>query len=242
MNDEIKFNHLTAENLVDYFDKTLTEKEKEVLEVHLAECDDCTRRTQQAYALCNEWEQWTASTDREVFKLALIYKSLQEAIAEERADILRWKERLERWRSASASLAKDIGRAVTDAAQNTARSITEEAEHLLHSGTTAPFDLQWGAVRTRGTRGRGLSPKIKVTLASGPWAQLASVAADASTGTVFVLVERWPQGKIEPLVLLAGEGRKTRVNSLERLPHGEGLMAQFEKVEPGNYIVDLEPQ
>jgi hypothetical protein len=87
MQDDSVSNHLTVETLVDYFDKAMAEEEIEAVELHFAECDTCARRARQAFTLCNEWEQWIGRTDRESFQRALIYKSLQEAIAAERTDI-----------------------------------------------------------------------------------------------------------------------------------------------------------
>jgi hypothetical protein len=246
MSDHIQSNHLSAENLVDYFDKTLTEDEQETFEVHIAACDDCARRAQQAFALCQEWEQWTAWTHREAVQQALIARGLAEAMTQERPDIPNWQARLERWRAASARLARRARRAVSGTMAHSARTIAEGLETLLPPGNPGSVGYDLAPVRVRGagrrTRGGPAGPRLTATIAYGPWTHLIKVVADAHTREVAVWVEQLPQGPDQPLVMLASEGHKTRFQLLERVPHGQSCIARFEEVEPGDYVVAIEPQ
>jgi hypothetical protein len=80
-----------------------------------------------------------------------------------------------------------------------------------------------------------------VALAPGTPAAQVVVSGDAPI--VEVRVDEWPSNQAPPLVLLldtAGE-RSVSVRALEPQPGRSHLVARFEGVEPGTYIVAFEP-
>jgi hypothetical protein len=221
MSNNMLSSHLTVEQLVDYFDKAMLEVEQEEVEIHLAECEACTQRARHAFTLCGEWEQWTARNHQEAVLRELMDHALQEAMAEAHMDAPHWQERLEQWRNVLIDLAHEVAFTVAE---------------LVFGPARAP-------VRVRGgVRESVPSPEIRVTLAGGPWTPHTRVATDIHAKEVVVRVERIPQTQLPPLVLLASTGHKTKITPLQRAPDGRSLIARFEEVGPGDYLIAIEPQ
>lgn len=112
MRDEFLANHLTAENLIDYFDRVLAEEEEEALEVHLARCDDCARQARRAYVLLGQLEEWTAPSPIAAVQHEPFDGSLGEATAAVRTDTPQRQGRIEQWHVALANLGREAVRAI----------------------------------------------------------------------------------------------------------------------------------
>jgi len=52
--------HVTADELMDYFEHSLSQEQQVVVEEHLAQCDKCTARGRQLRQLSEAWDGWSA--------------------------------------------------------------------------------------------------------------------------------------------------------------------------------------
>ena len=69
------------------------------------------------------------------------------------------------------------------------------------------------------------------------------MAVSGEIGEVQVRVDEWQSGQTLPLVLLipTTEGGEPQVAELRKQPHVAYLIARFEGIAPGDYIVVFEP-
>lgn len=165
--------------------------------------------------------------------------------AQERVEKQAWRERLRQWRERWAGRAEGAIRVILEAPGQAARIVTEDLEALVRPGglwqfAPAPVPiLTKGAVRVRG--GKAAPPPATVALAPGT--PQARVAVTGEIGEVVVRIDELPPGQTPPLVLLipTKEGSEPKVEALEQPKGVVYLIARFENVEPGDYLVAFEP-
>lgn len=244
MTGETEKPHLTIEDLVDYFDKGVSADLEERIEIHIARCDDCAERARRAHALCGTWANWNAKSHRQALRRAMVEKSLAEAGSQSQEHIPEWKRRLERWREVSAGLAEGVVEIVMSPARDATRIITEGMEALIRPGAGWRFSPQAAYPVVRGVGGERRPCKIAV--AENPEGMRASVKIEEPPRAgreIVVYMDRPPRARDLPIVLLISTvgdpGREIRIRQME--PQAVGLLARFEDVPDGDYILAIEP-
>ncbi len=71
--------HISPEQLADYFSGELSEDEEATLEEHLAECAECAERARNVYGLSLVVDQWTARAHGEAYRRDLLVTALAQA-------------------------------------------------------------------------------------------------------------------------------------------------------------------
>ncbi len=244
MPNELGTTHITPAKLIDYFDRDLTEDEEERIELHLAGCQECASRARHASALCDTWQRWTATSHGEAFLRSAIQDSLGSAASEESLDE-NWKKRIDRWRRASSGLAEGAVRVIAGAVKNTSQILTEGMEVLLRPGAAWRFTQQPGPVPVRGMAGSKKAPASSA-LAECPGGGFVRVKIDDHddmTRKIAVSIDRFPRGRIAPIVILVSlsRGRKEMPKLTQMRRQGEGLIALFRGLSAGEYLVVFEP-
>ena len=244
MPDELKRPHITTAELVDYFDKDLTDDEEDRIELHLARCEECAQRAREASARCDLWERWSARTYSEAFLREVVRNALESASGEEPEDHI-WKGRLHRWRSASSGLVEGAVRVAIAAARNASQIVTEGMENLLRPGAGWQFTLQTNPVAIRGAAGGRKAPP-KTALAAGPGGSVARVKVedhDDRAREVVISIDQFPRSHTAPIVILTSIGNrgKDKPRILQMRRQGQGLIARFKDLPAGEYLVVFEP-
>jgi hypothetical protein len=237
MNNETTIRHIEPEDMADYFAGLLPEEQEEDIEEHFAGCDECTAHARRFHVFSQVWKSWTAKAHGEAYWRAMMDEALQQVAAQQPV----WRERLQRWREQCEGKARAVVRVVMEQAGAAARIVTEGLEALLQPEEAWRFALEPVPVRVRGpVRTRGQAPAV---VALAPGVSPARIAVSSAAHTVQVRVDHWPTEKPPPLVLLipATERGTPRIAELKRQPDVVSLIAQFEQVEPGEYLVAFEP-
>ncbi len=243
MPDELATNHITPAELIDYFDKDLTEEEEDRIELHLAGCAECTARARQSFALSRLCEQWSAATHGEARLRELIRSALESAAIEEPADRT-LQARLRRWRASSRGLAEGAVRVTVKAVKDASQIATDGMDGLLRPGAWWRFTPQPALVAVRGGEGNKKAPPKIARAETGD--QIARVKVDDEderAREVVVSVDRFPREREAPIVMLAsmGEGGEDKPRFIQMQRHGLGLLAKFRDLPPGEYLVAFEP-
>lgn len=255
MTNDTMTQHLTTEKIANYFGKLLSEEEESQVELHFAECDDCTQRARRWHAFSENWDSWTAQAHGEAYVRVAVERALQKAQEQENVPALR--ERLVHWREECFSKVKAAAHVIFEAPREVARVVTEGLEGLVRPEDNWQFALATTAVRTRGAarvRGRGVAPQQ----ATGPAAlgtPRALVTVSSAAGEIEIQVNRLPsrpetrepvrtRGGVAPspeklpLVLLVPtkEGGEPQLRQLE-----PDLSVRFTGVTSGDYLIVIEP-
>jgi hypothetical protein len=255
MNDIVSKNHLTAEKLVDYFSQILPEEEETAIELHLANCTECTTQARQIYKLSLTWDRWTARAHGEAHLSGLVKKALihireqPQPVPEHVPDL---RQRLTDWLDTWAGKVEGSVRVIIEKmaeaySLSNSRIESEGLEAILRPGGAWQFAT--APSQGRGIQTRGTDTQLRVKIVETASALKARVSLDEDHGAIVVSVDDFPNGQTPPLVLLVptGEGLEPRVKMLERdpetgrLPETSDLIARFEGVDPGQYLVAFEP-
>jgi len=230
--------HLDAAELADYFAGLLPEDRESSLEAHFAECQHCTTQARRFHSFSPVWNRWTAQAHGEAFQRAVLVNALQ-VTAQTHPH---WQERLQHWRTHWAGKAEAAVRVVMEAPGKTSHIVTEGLEALMRAGGRWQFARAPVQVPTRGgqIRGQAMPSPATIALASGKSKAWVAVSGEDE---VSVRVEEWPTGKPPPLVLLLSTGGlgDLQVQELTKARGATYLIARFEKVPPGEYVVAFEP-
>jgi hypothetical protein len=233
--------HIQPVELADYFAGELPEEREGIIEEHFSECDECTAQARQFRVFTFMWDDWTAKAHGEVYRRAAVDRALQAAQVQAKSE--EWRERLRRWREQWTGRAEAAVRVIMEAPGKAARIVTDGFEALVRPEGRWRFALEPAPVPVLGAmrvRGQEVRPLATVALALGR--PQARVAISGEVGEVEVRVDGWPPGQSPPLVLLVPmkEGGEPMVKELAEEQAGV-LIARFEGVEPGDYLVAFEP-
>ena len=233
--------HLTVDELDEYFEGELGEEQEEKLEEHLAECSECTEQARKMYILTHALSQWTARAHGEAYARVALVEGMRQAEARVVTDAT-WRERIRRWRERRDAAAEEVVRVVMGAAGTASSVVSAGLEAIARPATGAV--LTHAAVRTRGSvRRRGGDAEAPTSVAVTPGRLQASVQVREEGRLVVVTVDDLPEDDAPPLVLLVAIAEETDpvVKELESEPGAERLIARFEDLVPGDYLVAFEP-
>jgi len=236
MADESATAHLSPEEIADYFQGLLTEEREQAVEAHLGDCTGCVARAQQYHRFVALWEQWTP----EAHGAAHLLARAQQALAEAQSARGEWGERLARWADRWRGRAEAVVRVVMEAPEQASRLVTEGLEPLLREGATRRFALLPEPIRVRGAEG----VEVFATIAIAPGSPEVRVTVDGEQREVVALVTPSAAGRAAPLVMLIPDDPAAEVRIGEPRPEvgSPELVARFEHLPKGGYVVALEPE
>jgi anti-sigma factor RsiW len=218
--------HNDPERLLDYFEGLLPREEEARLEAHLDECEACRQRARKVLSFSAAWDGWTREGPGPPNLRAAITAAFIEA--EEREP--HWRARLAHWRARWARLPIAAGRVIVAARDQGTLAIPEGFGDL-------PFAMQTrGSVRSGG--------ETSAPSAGPEGAGLPGVRVDVSGKDVIVHVAGSRPGRSAqaPLAMLVPTaGKAGPVIQESRGPHEGEFVARFVGVEPGDYVVVVEP-
>lgn len=230
--------HLDPAELADYFAGLLSEDRESSIEGHFAECQHCTTQARRFHSFNQVWDRWTAQAHGEASWRAVLGKALHVTAKAHP----HWRERLRHWRTHWAGKAEAAVRVVMEAPGKTSHVVTEGLEALVRAGGRWQFGRAPGLVPTRGGQLHGPATPSPATVALAPGKSKAWVAVSGED-EVSVRVEEWPAGQPAPLVLLiptVGTG-ELQAQELKKTRGATYLIARFEDIPPGEYVVAFEP-
>lgn len=240
--------HLTEEQKLGYIANRLDEEASFAVDEHLATCPQCAGGVRASRMLRHDfdriWDAWTARSHGQAYREARITGILEEA-AKTAPPALR--ERIQRW---SRRIQGGVGGAIEaalnlilDTSRKTAQVISEGLEGLGGAGSHWQF-APVPSMATRGPAGPIGDPeeaapaKITVKAEGPPWAE---VRVDARIGKVSVLLEL----QEEPWPLLLLQPKETEqapwIGEFRRPEGMNFLLAEFEEVPGGEYLLLIEP-
>jgi hypothetical protein len=156
-----------------------------------------------------------------------------------------WRARLARWQTRWAGKAQAAARLVVEAADQATRVMTEGLEALTTPGNQWDFALTSTRVSARGP---GEDRDVSQGAAGpGPTAPQVSIrvgqTSHEATRRIQVSVRALPAQPVLPLVLLipATAGGVPQVAALAPWPRSAWLVAQFQNVLQGDYLLAFEP-
>ncbi len=234
--------HISPEQLADYFSGELSEDEEATLEEHLAECAECAERARNVYGLSLVVDQWTARAHGEAYRRDLLVTAL--AQAEESTTTSSWQERLQLWRERWSGQVEAALGIVLGAPGEACSLVTEGFKALARPKAIWEFAAAEGSVAPQllPTLGPGAPPAPDTVEALAPGRPQARVSVSGEAREVTVRIEELPPDRTAPLVLLIPEeGGEPRVAEPEKDPRLPYLIARFEEVEPGRYLAAFEP-
>jgi hypothetical protein len=244
MPDEPKWSHIDPTELVDYFDKDLSDDEEDRIELHLARCEECAQRARQASVLSSRWERWSAATQREAYLRSVVWNALGSAASEVPLDDI-WKERINRWLSASSGLVEGVVKVTVEAVRKASQVATDGMEDLLRPGARWRFTLQPDSVAVRGVQPRRRSPANTALAVCSDGSSVRVKVEDHDGGTceVVINVDQFPHDRLTPIVILTsiGQGGMEKPRLLQMRRQGQGLIARFRDLPAGEYLVAFEP-
>jgi anti-sigma factor RsiW len=106
--------HVTPEELADYYAARIAEAREEEIEAHLARCDACVEEARQCYAFAAIREEWTGAATDDVAEQGVIQDALVQAQRQEGNPT--WRARLARWQTHWQGKAAAAARLVMEAA------------------------------------------------------------------------------------------------------------------------------
>jgi hypothetical protein len=234
MNNQLTERHLTIEELTDYFSADAFADTQVPLEQHLAECDACTQLGRQVYAstlLVSRWSKVGTPAAEQILLPALMTLI-------ERTSSSAVRERLRKWADSWSGRAEGAIRMTIETTSKASQIFTEGLADLLRPGARWQFAL--ASVQSP-VRGKSDSETISLALATGT--APARVAVSGQSGEVEIRIDSLPADLKPPLVILtsSAKGFEPRVNELNRAPGVSYWMTRFDGLEPGEYVVALEP-
>ncbi len=228
----MKDEHPSFEQILGYVSGRMTDEESFALETHIATCPDCARRAKAHFFIKQHvddlWGSWTATRHAEEFVRARLRETLV------RGDLRPGvRERLSAWvDEVPARLAAALDLAI-DTARRTARVASGALEGLRPTEGFLEFLPAPAPVRVRG---QAESAALAVEAVGPPRAR---VTVDPVAQRVLVRMEftesPWP------LVILIPQGEgKVVVSEFRHLADTRQLLAEFEDMPPGEYLLLLE--
>jgi len=218
--------HSDPERLLDYLEGLLPRDMEARLEKHLDECEACRQQARQVLSFSAIWDEWTCEAPARTDPRAAVAAALVTAEARES----QWLARLVIWRNQWARQARVDGRVFVRARGQASRVIGE-----------GPRDLAF-AIRTRGavrTRGGPSAPPAAAEEAGRPEVRVEVAGADV---IVHVAGSRpGPPARAPLAMLVPTAGKAEPVIQASRGPHEGEFVARFVGVEPGDYVVVVEP-
>lgn len=238
MNGKTESTCITPEMLTNYLTGKLGEIEEILIEKHLAACNACTEDARVFHDVQMVWSTWTARAHGEAYWRMRLEDAV--AAAERAAPSEAWRERLSVWKGRFMAAADAVARVVLEESTRASLVVTKGLEALVRPGAAWTF-APAGAVRTRGSVGtRGPASPITARTAGRTTARIV-VSPDGRQ--IEVGFHAVPPGQASPLLLLipVADGAAPRVAEAQQ-HHGAGVWrARFEGLEPGEYLVVVEP-
>ena len=228
--------HVSIEELMEYFAGDLGEESAGAIERHCAECLECTERARQVRALGALYDRWTPEAHGAAQLRAAVAQGLR--AAQEREQNPAWRDRLREWLDRWGGKVEAGVRVVMEAPGKASRIVTEGLETIARPG--GRWEFQLAPARILGPEGE-VSAEPAIALAPGT--PQARVAVSGETQEVVARVDDLPAGERSPLVVLVPMGRRgeAKVAEPRRAPGTGYLLARFEEVEPGEYLALFEP-
>jgi hypothetical protein len=226
--------HPDVDKLADYFASKLSEASKDSLEQHFAECGDCCRIARRVYSSSLLLERWFSGKQPETDLNAVLARNL-DALAS--ANVV-WRERLRKWTENWAGRAEGAVRMVMGSSSNAASIATDGLTELLRPGARWQFALE-----PIGAPIRGQTPPQSISVAATIGSPRARVAVSAEARELEVRIDELSEGLDVPLVLLIplSQDLEPQVKELSRSAGVSYCIARFEDLQPGQYLVALEP-
>ncbi len=224
--------HLTVDQLLDYFDGRLSEDAETRIEEHVAECSECVEAARAARHFAVAWNGWTAREHGAAHLRALLNRALRDARASDHDPVVR--TRLARWAERWAGRAEVAVRIVVEA--SAPRFVAAGLEALTGSAAGWQFSPAPATPPIRGTPGRAGTAKEAVAVAPG-----ARIVVSGDGYVAVRVDDTFPGGA--PLVMLVplAEGEKPRVATLDPRLGQPFRVARFEGLPAGEYLVAFEP-
>ena len=232
---------VSEEDLFDYFRAMLPEAREFVIEEHLADCRQCTDRARQMRLLNYLWDHWSPASHEANYLQAVVAVTLQKAQAG--TGDPHWRERLSQWRENWAGQSNAALRVLSEQAGNVSQIITEGLEAITLSSSGWRLAPSTGS-RVRGAvRTRGKAKPAPATVVVTPLQHPARIEVKAEPGSIDVSLFDLPPDQAAPLVLLiATQGDSDPIVKEPMKEEGaEGLIARYENVAPGEYLLVFEP-
>lgn len=244
MTDDATPKHVLLDALTDYFDGRLDQGAASRVEIHLADCTDCTALAREIWSARVLLARWSPAVHGAAYWSDLLESALAKLEAEPQFGS--WRGRLRRWRDRWACRVDGAALVVMEAGGRFSRIVTEGLEELMRPGATWSFAPVPTPQPTRGGAGEadgatGAVPPVTTVLASG--ATPARMMVSDTTREIVVRIDGLDPGSPPPLVVLfpaESLGRPILVEP-HRVQGADYWIARFEDPSPGVYLVALEP-
>jgi hypothetical protein len=228
--------HPDSDEFADYFASKLTAETEESVERHLATCSACTQLARQVYSSTLVLQQWSTTTVTSMDYCAVLHRNLTTLL--EKAGPSAWQNRIRLWTENWDAKAEGAVRMVLETPGKAANILTSGLGDLLRPQARWQFALDPIPARIRG------QSEGPILIASTITAPRARVAISSEAREVEIRIDDWPLDQPPPLVLLAPVSvtpEAPEVREFHRIPGVSYCMARFENVEPGEYLIALEP-
>ncbi len=231
--------HIPGERLADYTARRLSEAEELDVETHLAECDECSEVARGGLLVGDVWDTWTAQTHGQAYLASRLSQAIRQAqLTTANAG---WQVRLASWADEWTGRVEAAVRVVMETPGSASRVVTEGLEALSRPGTGWQFAAVPVGMPSRGPRAQGAGSSPTIALASGT--SQARVAVGGARREIVVRLDAVPEDRQPPLVLLVPvtQDGEPRLAVPEQQPGAPYLLARFENVPAGEYVVAFEP-
>jgi hypothetical protein len=233
--------HIEADELLSYFEARFSDARAAVIEEHLADCVHCTQLAREVHAFHLLWS-WTAETHQEAVLREALVGALD--VAGSTAAGSQWQSRLVHWRHRWTGFAETAARVVIETSAQAARSVATGLDALTRPGSAWHLAPVAATAAVRG----GAPPDSGTTLLTAEAANQARVrvAVEAGeSGRVVVRLDGLSPNTQHPLVVLVVKTQTAQprvlVAETERLPGTDSLIARFERLSAGDYLLAVEP-
>jgi hypothetical protein len=236
MTNEQTVVHPNVEELTDYFASELTPEAQDVLERHLGTCSVCSQLARHVYNSTLLLERWSSTAEPALDLLAVLRHSLTTLLEKSRASS--WQNRLRRWTEDFGAQADGAVRMIVETSAKAVTVVTNGIDEVLRPEARWQFALQPAPLRIRGQSEHG-----SISIATTASKPRARVAISSEAREVEVRIDDWPSDQLPPLALLAPVGAtlEPKIQELSRIPGVSYCIARFENVQPGEYLIALEP-
>ncbi len=228
--------HPGEDTLLAYAESTLSDAEQQSVEEHVAECAGCARLARQSFRF-TQLADLSAEEHGDFVRRAAMENGLSLAEAGAGPDL---EERLAEWRTRWAGLAEAAASVALSAVDRGTRVVADGV-----AGLTRPGSGWQLASATAGAIRGDASPHDSAllstpVLATGERARLAVLGGDEPEVTVRIDGIR---GDRRPLVLLVSidGAQPPRLETAERAAGADYLLARFDAIPIGTYLVAIEP-
>jgi hypothetical protein len=237
MNETQHAVHPDVDELINYFASRLSATSQELLEQHFAECKQCSQLARRVWSSTHVLEQWSTGSPLRNDLCTILHRSLLNLLDQPATKA--WRDRLEIWTTNWAGKAEGAVRVVMEAPGKAATIVTDGLSEVLHPKARWRFALELMPAPIRGE-----SEPHTISLASTTTTPRARLAVSNEAREIEARIDDWPAGQNPPLVLLVPirEDLEPRVAELRRPSGISYCIARFERVEPGDYLIAIEPQ